>query len=167
MFLPAEIERITDDIRREVEARGAELVDIQFRRSGGRGCLTILADKAGGISLDECTLINRALGEFLDRLTNDLEGAPAVLRGAYYLEVNSPGLDRPLKTERDFRRAQGEPVKLVWRDATGKTLDLRGRLADVSGETLKIERVPDGESVDIPFEAVVRAVRDIKMGSKG
>jgi ribosome maturation factor RimP len=163
VFLPVEIERIADDIRREVEALGAELVDIQFRRSGGRGTLTILADKAGGISLDECAAINRALGVFLDRLSEDTEGAPAALRGSYYLEVNSPGLDRPLREERDFKRAAGEFVKLVWRNAEGKTYDLRGRLAAVENGVLKIERLPDGQSVDLPLEAVVKAVRDVKI----
>lgn len=163
MFLPVEIERIADDIRREIEARGAELIDIQFRRSSGRGVLTILADKEGGISLDDLADINRALGSFLDGLSRNEEGAPAALRGAYYLEVNSPGLDRPMKTEKDFNRAVGGPLWLAWRDTQGKTYDLRGYLTAIEGGVLKIEKAPKGEHVDIPLDAVVKAVRQVKI----
>ena len=163
MSLPLEIERIVDDIRREIETRGAELVEIQFRRAGGRGCLTILADKPAGISLDDCAEINRALGTLFDQMGEGGQEAPAALRGAYVLEVSSPGLDRLLKTEQDFQRVKGGRIKIVWREADGRVLDGRGQLEDVADGVLKIVRDPKGDRLDIPLHAVVKAVRDIKI----
>ena len=72
--LPIEIENRLDEIRSQVEALGAELVDIRFYRGGGRSLpagrqvLTILADKPGGITLEECAKINRELGVYFEFL---------------------------------------------------------------------------------------------------
>lgn len=164
MVLPLEIERIAGDIRREVEAQGAELVDIQFRRSGRRGCLTILADKEGGISLDDCARINRALGEFLDRLTQSPEDEPAALRGSYDLEVNSPGLDRPLKTEKDFLKAVGQGVRLVYRDEEGKSRDFVGEVYEVADGRVRLIRPAEPQGIFwVRIDAVLKAVRDIQV----
>lgn len=163
MALPVEIERITEEIRREVEKRGAELVELQFARRSGRGFLTVLADKPGGISLDECAEINRELGQFLDRLSEGADGGPMALRGAYNLEVCSPGLDRPLRTERDFSRVVGGRVRLVWREADGRTLDARGLLVRLQDGALEVERDHPAGTICVPLSSVVKAVRDIKV----
>ena len=132
-----------------MKALGAELVDIQFHRGGGRSVVTILADKPGGITLEECARINHELGgyfEFLD--------------GSFLLEVNSPGLDRPLVMERDFLRNLGHKLRVIFRDEMGKTVTLIGKLASVVSNKIEIE-LKDGLMKTIGLEQIMKAVREV------
>ncbi len=155
-MLPIEIESRLEDIKRQVGAKGAELIDISLRRSGSRGVLTLLVDKPGGITLEECADINRRLGTFLDE--SGFGDMP------YYLEVNSPGLDRRLKTEDDFLRALGQSLRVIARDEFMKSRDYTGRLLSLHEGVLELRLEPDGQkTVRLPVAAVVKAVRNIKI----
>jgi len=84
---------------------GLELVEIECSRDGQGWSLNVYIDKPGGVSLDDCEAASRALDPILDA---DIRTA-----GKYdYFCVSSPGLDRPLKTDRDLNRALGEEVEL-------------------------------------------------------
>ncbi len=85
-----------------MEENGFELVDIEFVKEGPNWYLRIFADKEGGITIDDCEVISKALAQRLD------EKDP--IEQAYILEVSSPGIDRPLKKEEDFVRFAGEIV---------------------------------------------------------
>ena len=78
-----------------VDAHGFELVDVEYVKEGGSWYLRAYIDKPGGIAVDDCEVISRALSDLLDEL-----------------EVSSPGLGRPLKKEKDFVRSQGELVEV-------------------------------------------------------
>lgn len=161
-MLPFDIEKNLDAIRAEVEKTGAELVDVAFRRIGGRHVLTITADKQGGISLDECAAINQRLGAFFDE--RERESGEA-LQGSYDLEVVSPGLDRPLKTERDFRRAVGDTVMIsIRRDGeSNATWRVRVRAATPQGVELEMK---DGAVKTVAYDHVLHAHREIDMNPK-
>lgn len=88
-----------------VENFNFELVDVEFIKEYGSFYLRIYIHKPGGISLDDCQLMSEALSEKLD------QSDPISM--AYYLEVSSPGLDRPLKTDKDFNRNLGKDVELT------------------------------------------------------
>ena len=81
-----------------------ELVDIEFIPDRGRWILRIYLDKEGGITLDDCALVSRELGDLID--------VKDVFPGKYSLEISSPGLNRPLKKEKDFLKAVGRKVKV-------------------------------------------------------
>jgi ribosome maturation factor RimP len=87
-------------VERGLEGTGYELVDIQFKSERGQWYLNVFVDKPGGITLDDCELVNKLLDPILD--------AEAEIAGRHdYLTVSSPGLDRPIKTDADFRRNAG------------------------------------------------------------
>ncbi|MBI3252980.1 MAG: ribosome maturation factor RimP [Candidatus Omnitrophica bacterium] len=154
-FYSMDIEGLHQTIKSRLEAMGAELVDLAFRRSGSRSVLTVTADKPGGITLEDCAAINQDLGRSLEE----------AMEGPTLLEVNSPGLDRPLETERDFLRAVGEDLRLTVKDESGAVQSFMGRLAGMENGKLKFERrMPKGPGVqlEIPWDAVVRAVREIR-----
>lgn len=155
-MLPFEIENRLLEIRAEIERRGAELIEASFRRNGPRGVLTFIVDKPGGITLDECAALNRALGETLDRLN---EGD--FIQGSYLLEVNSPGLDRPLKTDRDFERALGETLEATYRDAEGRVRTVTGKLTAFTNRTAEI--LGDAGPVYVGLDQLVKAVRKIEV----
>ena len=148
-MLPQEIENRIGEIRSQIESAGAELVDIQFHRGRGRSVLSILADKEGGISLDECAEINRRLSEYFE-----------FLEGSFLLEVSSPGLDRPLTSEKDFSRRVGEKVKVTFRDATGKTATWTGKLVGVQNQVIEME-LKDGARKAIGLNQILKAIREI------
>lgn len=158
MSLPFEIEKHLAEIETEIARLGAELVEASFRRSGSRGVLTILADKQGGISLEDCAAINRRLSDFFDVLG---EKDPGFIQAPYVLEVNSPGLDRPLRTPRDFSRARGERLRVVYRDDTGKVLTVVGKLA-LAGESAA-ELEAGSSRILVAYASVIKAARDIRV----
>jgi len=96
-----EIERLIEPVLAEM---GIELVDMEFLSGQGRRVLRIYADRPTGINLDDCAMVSREIGNLLD--VKDL------LQHHYVLEVSSPGLNRPLKGEKDFLRAIGQKIKV-------------------------------------------------------
>lgn len=83
---------------------GYELVDLEFQKEQARWVLTLFIDKEGGVSLDDCERVSRAVEPLLD------DKDP--IAQSYFLCVSSPGLDRPLKNESDFKRALGKDVEI-------------------------------------------------------
>jgi ribosome maturation factor RimP len=83
---------------------GLELIDVELGGPGGRQTLRLFIDKAGGVSLDDCTSISRAVSAALD--------VEDPIDGAYDLEVSSPGLDRPLRTPEHFQKFAGKRVRV-------------------------------------------------------
>jgi len=159
-MLPFEIENRRDEIRREIEKLGAELVEISFRRSGGRKALVITADKPKGITLDDCAEINRRLSQYFDDLSNE----SGFLSTPYYLEVNSPGLDRPLKHEVDFQRVVGQRVRVAFRNEQGAGLVCVGVVLGVEDGVLALHPMSGDKTVSIPLAWITKASREIKIG---
>ena len=101
--------KITDSVKELVEPiieqKGMKLVDVEYKKLYGQDTLIVYIDKTGGVSLDDCELVHNAIDEPLDEL-DPTEGKP------YNLNVSSPGIDRPLKTEKDFNRKKGLDVEV-------------------------------------------------------
>jgi ribosome maturation factor RimP len=122
---------------------GLEFVDLEWRAIRPRGLLRLYVDKPGGVGIGDCERLSRELGDVLD--------AAAVIDGGYDLEVSSPGLDRQLRKEREFRWAVGKQVR-CWL-AGGS--EVWGRLTEVTPERLVLER--DGERTELGRAAVTKA----------
>ena len=87
-----------------VESHGFELVDVEYVKEGGTWYLRAYIDKPGGIAVDDCELVSRAFSDILDEKD--------YIEDSYIFEVSSPGLGRPLKKEKDFKRSLGEEVEI-------------------------------------------------------
>ncbi len=85
-----------------MEENHFELVDVEYVKEAGQWYLRAYVDKEGGITLDDCELVNRAWSDMMDR--------EDFIPDAYVLEVSSPGLGRQLKKEKDLKRSIGESV---------------------------------------------------------
>ena len=165
--LPLEIESRIEEIRAEIGQNGAELVEVIYRRANQRSILTFLVDKEGGVTLEECAALNQRLGSFFDRLAEIAPGDAGFLQGAYFLEVNSPGLDRPLKTSRDFQRVLGKTLRVQSRppvrqagDSRGTVDAVVGKLTGLSGTGIELE-VGDAKR-SISFEEILKATREVE-----
>ncbi len=87
-----------------LEQMGYELVDVEYVSSFGRWILRLFVDKEGGVTIGDCARISEELGDLID--------VKEFIRHEYNLEVSSPGLDRPLRKEKDLFRALGKRVKV-------------------------------------------------------
>ena len=101
----SEYERRTEELIRPIlDERGWELVDVEFVKEGSTWYLRSYIDKPGGIAVDDCEVVSRALEAKLDKEN--------FISEAYVLEVSSPGLGRPLKKEKDYVRNEGKEIEL-------------------------------------------------------
>jgi ribosome maturation factor RimP len=131
-----------------VRALGFELVDVELQGGRQHSLLRVYIDGPQGITVDNCAKVSRQLSAVLD--------VEDPLPGSYTLEVSSPGLDRPLANVADFRRFQGETIKVRLQRAlaTGRK-NFTGRLLEVMEDRVVIE--VDNERFDLPFDDIERA----------
>ncbi|MBR4906478.1 MAG: ribosome maturation factor RimP [Clostridia bacterium] len=88
----------------KIESLGFELCDVEYQKEYGDWLLTFYIDKPGGVTIDECEAVSRAIEPILD------EADP--IESEYVLSVSSLGIDRPLKKDRDFERALGTELEI-------------------------------------------------------
>lgn len=124
-----------------LEENHFELVDVEYVKEGGSWYLRAYIDKPGGITVDDCEIVNRALGDLLDE--------EDFIEDSYILEISSPGLGRLLKKERDFARSLGEEVEIRTYRMVNKQKEFRGILKAYDKDTVTIE---EEEGQDQIFE---------------
>ena len=129
-----------------------ELVDLQSRSESGATVFRLLVDKPqGGITMDECAQVNRALGAMLDE-----EGVfCAAGTGNFALEVFSPGLDRHLSTLADFRRNRGNKAKFFLKQQFDGKIEWDGLISAVSEGHVDVET--DKGMLQIPLPLIHKA----------
>ncbi|KQO04382.1 ribosome maturation factor RimP [Paenibacillus algorifonticola] len=110
---------------------GFELVDIEYVKEGSNFFLRVSVDKEGGIDIDECGRISEFLSEQLDK--ND------PVTDAYFLEVSSPGAERPLKKAEDVRKAVGKHVYITTYEPINASKEFEGDLISFDGEELVVK----------------------------
>ncbi|NEW62668.1 ribosome maturation factor RimP [Granulicatella sp. zg-ZJ] len=110
-----------------------ELVDVEFVKEGKSWFLRVFADKQNGIDIDECAWISEQLSDKLDAIT------PDPIPQAYFLEVSSPGAERPLKTEEDIQNAIGKYIHASFYQAINGQKFIEGTLKEVSTDVLTLE----------------------------
>lgn len=137
-----ELMRIAEEVAR---AAGVELYWLEYKRAPGRWLLQVYIDKGGGVTLEDCARVSRALEGPFD----------AHIPHSYLLEVSSPGLDRPLFTEKHFRGAVGERVRVKLYAPLGGQRVWEGELLGCHDGRIELG-TPQG-ALEIPLEGVASA----------
>jgi len=145
------LERVKALAQGYLDQNSMELVDITYRREQGGMTLRLLVDTPLGVTIDECEALNNYLSEVLDK--------EEVIGEHYVLEVGSPGLDRHLKTDRDFKRSMDKALCVTTYQAVDSRKTHEGRLVGMDEENIVIEN--NGISTVIPRSLV--AVARIKI----
>ena len=130
-----------------VEEQGYELTNIEYKKEGIDWFLRLFIDGENGVGLEDCQKVSRAVGDKLD-----MEDP---IPHSYTLEVSSPGVERPLKKERDFHRFEGELVQIRTFSPVSGQKNFRGKLEGFKDGEIHLET--DGNSVAIPLENVSKA----------
>lgn len=131
-----------------IEANKFELVDVEYVKEAGNWYLRVYVDKEGGIAVDDCEIVSRALSDLLD--TEDF------VEDSYILEVSSPGLGRPLKKEKDFERSIGKEVDIHLYKQIDKQKEFTGVLKSYSKEEIVLQIDDADVSFDRTNVALIR-----------
>ncbi len=146
MLSPSQIETVRQFASEVAEREGCQLYDLEFHDGPGRA-LRVYIDKAGGVSIEDCANVSRALN-----LRLDVEDVISI--GAYSLEVSSPGLDRKLSQRWHYEAAVEKTVRVKFRVAD-KNQTVEGKLVSLSEEEFNLKNV-NGEW-SVPFVDVIQA----------
>ncbi len=151
-----------DDIVQQVEEllqpiaqrMGLETVDVQVHGDGPHTVLRVLLDRPdGGITVGECARASEALNRQLDLYD--------LFPHAYTLEVSSPGLDRPVRTDAEFRRFAGRQVEITTDETLGGQRRFRGMILGVVGDVVVLQ--VDDRQIQIPKARMQRAHLVVEM----
>lgn len=134
------IEPILEDMR-------FELVDLEYLSKYGKWVLRIYIDKEGGVTIDDCAMVSRELGDLID--------IKDIIQHEYILEVSSPGVDRPLKKEKDFTRMINKKIKVKMVNMINGRRNYIGYLKSFQNKTLYLEI--DGELIPLPWSGIEKA----------
>lgn len=148
-------QKITETVEQLVlpilEDKELQLIDIQFKKEGSQWFLRVYIDKAGGVDIEDCGLVSEALSTELDQHDP--------IPQAYFLEVSSPGAERPLKKAVDISASIGKYVHISLYEPVEEQKTFEGKLIAFDGEQLTIEikiktRV---KKISIPYTKVAKA----------
>ena len=128
-----------------IEQMKFELVDVEYVKEGGTWYLRAYIDKPGGITVDDCEAVSRLFSDLLDE--------EDFIEDSYVMEVSSPGLDRPLRKDRDLERSIGREVDVkLFRPLAGQK-EMTGTLLAFTKDTLTIG-FGEEDRIDIPRETI-------------
>jgi ribosome maturation factor RimP len=145
------VEDVVFDICKPVtDKHNFELVEVEYKKEGGEWYLRIYIDKEGGINIDDCQTVSEEVSELLD------EADP--IDGAYIFEVSSPGIERPLKTERDYQKSMGKLVEAkLFAPVDGKKL-IEGILTGYTEDTVELDQNSSKVVLDKKQIAIIKPV---------
>lgn len=137
-----------------VGAAGVDLEDIEVLKMKGKILLRVYIDREGGVTIDDCELVSRDIEAVLD--------VEDPIPSSYVLEVSSPGLDRPLKKPKDFKRFSGKKVRLVTREPVEKQNFFVGEIGLATDDTVVL-LLPRDKKVAIHYDNISRARLEVEI----
>lgn len=133
-----------------IEENNFELVDVEYKKEGNNWYLRVYIDKDGGITLDDCQIISEYLSEKLDEVDP--------IENSYILEVSSPGIDRPLKTKKDYDKFKGNLVEVSLYQSIDKKKKYEGELVGLIDSKVVISDKGIQREFDIKNVSFVKPV---------
>lgn len=134
-----------------LESKDLELVDVEFKKEGSNWFLRVYIDKDGGVDIEDCGVVNEELSQRLDQHDP--------IPQTYFLEVSSPGAERPLKKEKDVQAAIGKAIHITTYEPFEGQKVFEGELLAFDGQTLTVEIKIKTRSkqISIPYNKIANA----------
>ena len=139
------VEKITKTIEPTIEALNLELVDVEYVLDGGHLFIRVFIEGENGTNLDDCEKVSRSIDEDVDVLVSD----------KFFLEVSSPGLERPLKKIKTFKRFVGDKVNIKLKRKIDEIGRLKGMLVSANDECIVVEN--DGKEYEVTYKEIDKA----------
>lgn len=146
------LDRVEELAREAAALCGVELVDVEYKTARDNPVLRLYIDKTGGVLVEDCARVSRAMGDALD--TED------PIPSRYRLEVSSPGVDKALKGLKDFERYRGFPVQMVLRRPYEGQSVVCGKIAACGGDSVGL-LIESGTEISFRLEDIARARLDV------
>lgn len=141
--------KLVKTLEETIEAAGYECVEVELTHEEGRSILRLVIDSTAGIGVEDCEKVSRALNGIQEEI--DL-----LFRGKHFIEVSSPGLERPLRKLEDFRRFQGRKARVQLKESVDGHRNFKGQIHSVDGEKI-VFLTEDEVPIVFPFESVRKA----------
>ena len=133
---------------------GVALYDVEYVKEGGQWYLRIFIDKQGGVEIDDCQLVSEKLTTILD------EKDP--IKDKYFLEVSSPGIDRPLKKDKDFEAAYGTKVDIMFYAPWENMKTLVGVLVSHDADCIEVKKIIKGKEFKNPVKIERKLIANVR-----
>ena len=145
----ADVTRLTEVIEPEAKALGFELVRVKLSGQGEERTLQVMAEDpaTGQLVVEQCMALSRRISDKIDAIE---DAGEELIRGAYNLEVSSPGIDRPLTRAKDYTNWAGHEVNMSLGEPVGDHRKLRGELVGIEGGTVVVEDRKAGR-IEVPL----------------
>ena len=143
---------------RVAEGCGFELVDVELKRAGGGAVLRLFVDKPGGIGLSDLQSVSEEVSAILD--------AEDPIEGTYTLEVSSPGLDRPLKGEADYRRSVGKLAKVSSYETVDGRRHWTGRIVSCEDGVVVLDLEKETVTAKVPLGKISHGRLEVEFPGK-
>jgi ribosome maturation factor RimP len=153
------VERVRSVATRVTSDRGFELVDVELKRAAGGQLLRLYVDRPGGIGLDDLQSVSEEVSAILD--------AEDPIDGHYTLEVSSPGLDRPLRNEADYRRFVGRLAKLSSYEPVEGRRHWTGRIVACDDGIVTLELAGEKQSARVPLAKISHGRLEVEFPKNG
>ena len=151
MIAPDLAHKIEERLQSILDDVAVELVELNLKRRGRTIVVEILADRAkGGITVEECTYVNRNIAREIEE--------QKLIEDDYVVEVSSPGLDRPLKTIKDFSRVLGRRVRFLLKEPLEKKWEYSGIVEDANDSSVAVRLA--SANIAIPYDKINKAVQE-------
>ena len=144
---------VEDLITPALNSEGLELVDVEYKKEGKDWALRVFIDKPGGITLQDCQATSHRVEDMIE-----IDG---LIPSHYILEVSSPGLDRPLKKEKDFLKYKGRRIRLTTFSPINNQKKFKGTIQEFKENTLFLE--DQQEVFKIPLIHIAKARLEIEL----
>ncbi|NCB04803.1 MAG: ribosome maturation factor RimP [Clostridia bacterium] len=144
----ASVQTVESIAQRVAEQMALELYEVTLQKESRGKCLCIYLDKEGGLTLDDCELYHKTVQPLLDAVDYD------------FLEVSSPGIDRPIKTKRDFERNRGALVQLRLFAPLDGVKQFEGTLQDMDEEQVVLASVQGEKRFPRKSVALIKPIID-------
>ncbi len=141
------VESIIEISEPVIKDEGLELVDVEYKKLGKTWTLRIFIDSDRGITVDDCQKVSRQIEDIIE--IDDLIASPFVL------EVSSPGLDRPLKKEKDFLRFKNKAIEVKTFSPMENRKNFKGTIQDCKNQILFLNE--EGASIEISLDKISQA----------
>ncbi|NUU95604.1 hypothetical protein XO10_04835 [Marinitoga sp. 1135] len=133
-----------------------EIFDVSIKKIRKKVKLEIIIDKEDGyVGIDDCERFSRTIESYLDE--KDL------IDTSYDLIVSSPGLDRPLRSLKDFIRFKGKLVKVILKERVQNRTAIKGYIEDINDKTIYIKEKDGGKIIEFPYDIVLKANLEIDL----
>lgn len=140
--------RVEEIIAPFILQKDLELVDIEYKKERNNWYLRIFIDKPGGVKLEDCEMVSSFVSTELEALD--------IIPHQYFLEVSSPGVERPLKKPEDFVRFRGSTIKLRTTSKIEGSRNFQGVLTNYVDDLVVLETT-DGRLIKIPYHLIGQA----------